>query len=122
MTLFTGEFNDINYQINLLIHDGQTVRGHIMYRNLHHPNYKECNLMNSLLNWESILHFQRLGYHIFDFGGYRLDPKDPQYTNALYKRSFGGEVVPTYWYQAKISPLSRSLDVGRTLLRKLRIS
>jgi hypothetical protein len=120
MTAFIGELDDIIYEIKILVHDGRAVRAHWVARNLDHPRFKDCNDMHSLMQWEAIMHFQRLGYHIYDLGGVRLDPADPLYAIGQYKRSFGGEIVPTYWYQAMISPLARILDSGRTFFRRLK--
>jgi lipid II:glycine glycyltransferase (peptidoglycan interpeptide bridge formation enzyme) len=120
MTIFIGELHDIIYQINLLLHDGQTVRLHYSARNLSHPSYKECDNLGSLMLWESMLHFQRLGYQTFDFGGVRSNPAEDPSQISQYKLSFGGEIVPTYWYQAKISFLAKSLDSGRTIFTRLK--
>ena len=119
LTAFTSKYDNITYAIELFIHDGQTVRAHKKTRNEHHPYFKECDNLNSLLTWEAIMHFQRLGYQTYDFGGVWLNPLEPLYHASQYKVSFGGETIPTYWYQAKISPLARALGQGKRLLERL---
>jgi lipid II:glycine glycyltransferase (peptidoglycan interpeptide bridge formation enzyme) len=120
MTVFTGDFNDINYEIYLLIHGGQTVKYYYLYRKLQHPAYKDCAYLGSLMEWESMLHFQRFGYQTFDFGGVTSNPADDPRAISQYKLSFGGEIVPIYLYLAKISALAISLDFGRTIYRRLK--
>ena len=120
MTAFIGELDDTIYEIKLLIHDGRTVRAHKVARNEQHPRYKDCNDLNSLLTWEAIMHFKRLSYHIYDLGGVWLNPAEPMYRASQFKMSYGGEIVPTYWYQAKISSLARCLGQIKTLLSSLK--
>jgi hypothetical protein len=121
-TFIVGEFENIIYEIKMVIDDGQTVRGHVMARNEHHPRYQDCANLGCVSLWESVLHFQRLGYQTFDLGPVELSPEDPNSLAGIseYKLSFGGAIVPTYWYQAKISSLARALDSGRKIYRGLK--
>jgi hypothetical protein len=48
-----------------------------------------------------------------------LNPAESMYGASQFKMSYGGETVPTYWYQAKISPLARTLGQGKTLFSRL---
>jgi hypothetical protein len=115
-TVFIGKFCDITYEIILLIDDDQIVRYHKMARYGNHPYFKECYPMGSLLLWEAILHFKNSGCRLFDLGGITLDPGNSFYGVSQFKITFGGKTIPTYWYQASISPLIRSLKVGKKIL------
>jgi hypothetical protein len=119
MTVFIGEFDDIIYEIMLLIHDGDIVRCHKVTRNEDHPRHKDCYYLGSVLQWEVLMFFKASGYKIFDFGGIVLDPMAPMYPVSRYKMSFGGETTPTYWYQAKISGLTRLLDQVKPFVKRL---
>ncbi len=49
---------------------------------------------NSLLHYESILYFKRLGFRFYDFGGIYQGDKNKHYANvASFKKSFGGNIV-----------------------------
>jgi hypothetical protein len=119
MTVFIGEFDNIIYEIMLLIHDGNIVRCHKVTRNEDHPCHKDCYYLGSVLLWEVLMFFKELGYKIFDFGGIVLDPMAPMYPVSRYKMSFGGETKVTYWYQAKISLVTRWLDQMKPIVRRL---
>jgi hypothetical protein len=117
MTFAVGKYDDIIAEIMILVHDDQTVRRHKVTRNEGHPRYKDCYHLGSVLEWEVLMHFKRLGYHLFDFGGaITEDPSSRMYGISRYKMSFGGEKVTTYWYEATITPVGRALIKGKDIL------
>jgi hypothetical protein len=117
MTFVVGKYDDIIAEIMILVHDDQTGRRHKVTRNEDHPRYKDCYHLGSVLEWEVLMHFKRLGYHLFDFGGaITEDPSSPLHGISRYKMSFGGEKVRTYWYEATITPVGRALIKGNDIL------
>lgn len=54
---------------------------------------------NRFLHYNDILHFKSLGFTIYDFGGYCLEPTNPVLKNInSFKDSFGGELLQEYNY------------------------
>jgi hypothetical protein len=116
MTFVVGKYDDIIAEIMILVHDDQTVRCHKVTRNEGHPRYKDCYHLGSVLQWEVLMHFKRLGYHFFDFGGaITKNPSSPMFGISKYKMSFGGEQVRTYWYEATVTPVGRALLKGKDI-------
>jgi hypothetical protein len=68
----------------------------------------------TLLHWEMMLHFRKLGFEIYDWGGINLDPTAPTYSITQFKASFGGIEENRFDYHCRW-PVSRIQRVWRRL-------
>jgi len=119
LTAFAGKYADQTLIMMLIIHDGRMARVLLGARNEASPYTHEGYFIQSNLQWELISHFKARGYHAFDLGGINLDPNSPAYGITRNKLSFGGEVVPTYYYEAVVTPLARLMIRGGKLVKSV---
>jgi lipid II:glycine glycyltransferase (peptidoglycan interpeptide bridge formation enzyme) len=122
MTVVTGKFGDQTLMMLLIISDGRTAAIHLGGRNEASSYPQEMYYLGSVMHWEVILYFKNCGLQVFDFGGIALGPDSPTAGITQHKLSFGGEVVPTHYYEAAVSNLARAFlagaETGYSLIRR----
>jgi len=117
MTIFQGKYEDRTLEIVLLVHDGQTVKDFYNVRDESLKGSKVLNCIGSVLHWEILMYFKTLGYRTFDLGG--VVPSRPAIQD--YKLSFGGKVIPTYSYEAALTPMAKIIGkIQQISERKIR--
>lgn len=119
ITVFSGKYREKTLIMKIVIHDGQTARDLFIVRNEEESDHQLSYYVGSALQWETLMYFKERGYNNFDAGGLDLDPGSPTYGVNQYKMSFGGEVVPTYYYEAAVSPMARAALWGRNFVKRL---
>ncbi len=110
MTAFIGEYDGHLIEIMLVIHDNEKAWCHKIVRPETELNSEIKYYVGSTLQWEVILHFQKKGYELFDFGGLVLNPSHKFYNFSKYKISFGGELADIFCYFGGISPMGNFID------------
>ncbi|OGR05207.1 MAG: hypothetical protein A3K23_01070 [Desulfobacca sp. RBG_16_58_9] len=116
MTAFRGEYAGRTLEINFVIHDGQIAKGFYKVRDESVKDSKLLNSIGSVIIWEILMHFQRQGYQTFDLGGLQINP-----AIQYFKLSFGGDVIPTYSYEAALTPLARAMiKIKKIIEQKIR--
>jgi hypothetical protein len=73
---------------------------------------------NRYLHWQDMLSFRAAGHTAYDLGGIDVDERDPATTRiAAFKKSFGGEVRPTYAFSTAMSMKGRMVAAALRLRR-----
>lgn len=90
--------------IMLVIHDGVVARNLFIARDESILS-KDSYYIGTVLQWQTLLHFKNLHYKLYDMGGLI---KGPSSLND-YKISFGGEIVPTFEYEAVLTNSAKAL-------------
>jgi hypothetical protein len=117
MTIFQGKYEDRILETEIVIHNGWMAKSFYKARDENIVDNKIRRHIGSVVQWEILMHFKRLGYQTFDFGALVEGHPSLQY----YKLSFGGEVVPTYSYEAALTPTARlTLIIRRFIERRIR--
>lgn len=99
-------YNDVIVGMRILIKDNYTARGLMAVRAEDKVDPPISYYMNSFLQWHTLLDLHQKGCAIYDMGGINLDESSPTYSITQYKLSYGGAIIPTYYYEAVITKMA----------------
>ena len=96
------------------------IRSASLFRDLDKPMQQKAGRANRFLHYQDFLHFQSLGYLIYDMGGYHppgAEVTEDERRVSDFKASFGGRVVQEANYLSSLLHIYRQ---RRQLLNRLR--
>jgi lipid II:glycine glycyltransferase (peptidoglycan interpeptide bridge formation enzyme) len=122
LLLFSGLFNNHVLCMQLVIHNGNIARGLMAVRNEKLLNIMEPNIsyfINTYFQYQCFIYFNNNGYKYYDMGGIDINKETSACQVTNYKLSWGGEIVPTYYYEAEVTKIAKAILGGFKLFKKL---